>query len=109
MKTIVTNLPNNRRIFMMQAVVGCAAVGSTLQAKAQAMLIETDAQAVALGYKVDASKVDKIKQPKYAAGRACSNCALFQGATNAATGGCPLFGGKQVSGKGWCSAWAKKG
>ena len=25
-----------------------------------------------------------------------------------AAGGCPLFAGKQVAGKGWCSAWAKK-
>ncbi|MBC7610490.1 MAG: high-potential iron-sulfur protein, partial [Ramlibacter sp.] len=22
--------------------------------------------------------------------------------------GCPLFAGKQVAAKGWCSAWAKK-
>lgn len=55
-------------VFMMQAVVGCAAVGTALQVKAQAMLAETDAQAVALGYKADATKVDKTKQPKYAAG-----------------------------------------
>ena len=72
-------------------------------------LRETDAQAVALGYKADATKVDKTKQPKYAAGQMCTNCALFQGAAKAAAGGCPLFAGKQVAGKGWCSAWAKKG
>jgi hypothetical protein len=73
------------------------------------MLAETDAQAVALGYKADATKVDKTKQPKYAAGQMCTNCALFQSAAKAAAGGCPLFAGKQVAGKGWCSAWAKKG
>ena len=28
---------------------------------------------------------------------------------SAAAGGCPLFAGKQVAGKGWCSAYAKKG
>jgi hypothetical protein len=100
---------NHRRVFMMQALVGCAAVGTVLQAKAQTMLAETDAQATALGYKADATKVDKSKQPKYAAGQVCNNCALFQGAANAAAGGCPLFGTKQVAGKGWCSAWAKKG
>lgn len=101
--------PNNRRVFMMQSIVGVAAIGTVLQAKAQAMVSETEPQAAGLGYKADATKVDKTKQPKYAAGQACANCALFQGAANAAAGGCPLFAGKQVAGKGWCSAWAKKG
>lgn len=99
----------HRRVFMMQALLGCAAVGTVLQAKAQTMLAETDAQATALGYKADATKVDKSKQPKYAAGQVCTNCALFKGAANAAAGGCPLFGAKQVAGKGWCNAWVKKG
>lgn len=100
---------NHRRVFMMQALVGCAAAVTVLEAKAQTVLAETDAQATALGYKADATKVDKSKQPKYASGQVCTNCALFQGAANAAVGGCPLFGAKQVAGKGWCSAWAKKG
>jgi hypothetical protein len=34
---------------------------------------------------------------------------LYQGKASDAWGGCPLFAGKQVSGKGWCSAYAKKG
>ena len=101
-------ITNTRRVFMLQSVVGCAAAASALQARAQAMLAEGDAQAAALGYKADATKVDKTKYPKYAAGQVCTNCALFQGAASAAAGGCPLFAGKQVAGKGWCSAWAKK-
>jgi hypothetical protein len=64
---------------------------------------------VALGYKADSTKVDKAKFPKHVASQVCTNCALFQGAATAAAGGCPLFGAKQVAGKGWCSAWAKKG
>lgn len=74
----------------------------------QAMVAETDLQASALGYKADASKVDKAKYSKYAAGQACVNCALYQVATGSAAGGCPLFAGKQVAAKGWCSAYAKK-
>lgn len=101
--------PSNRRVFMLHTVVGAAAAGVALRAQAQAMLAETDAQAAALGYKADATKVDKTKQPKYAAGQACGSCALFQGAANAQAGACPLFAGKQVAAKGWCSAWAKKG
>lgn len=100
---------NNRRVFMMQAVAGCAALGVGMQAHAQAMVVESDAQAAGLGYKADATKVDKTKFPKYAAGQVCANCALYQGAATSAAGGCPLFAGKQVAGKGWCSAWAKKG
>lgn len=109
---ITTQTPtpsNRRRVFMLQTLVGCTALGSALQASAQAMVVESDAQATALGYKADATKVDKTKQPKYAAGQVCGSCALFQGAAGAAAGGCPLFAGKQVSSKGWCSAWAKKG
>lgn len=86
------------------------ALGTALasQAHAQAMVAESDAQAAALGYKADATKVDKTKQAKYAAGQACVNCVLFQAAVGAAAGGCPLFAGKQVSAQGWCSAYAKK-
>jgi len=51
----------------------------------------------------------KDKHPKYAAGQICTNCALYQGKASDAWGACPLFAGKQVAGKGWCSAWAKKG
>ncbi len=100
--------PDTRRVFLIQAVAACASLCASLPSAAQAMLAETDAQATALGYKIDATKVDKSKQAKYAAGQVCSNCALFQAAAGAATGGCPLFAGKQVAGKGWCSAWAKK-
>jgi hypothetical protein len=104
----VFKTPTNRRVFMLQAAAatGVAAIGTAAQA--QAMVAESDAQAAGLGYKADATKVDKAKQPKYAAGQMCSNCALFQGAASAAAGGCPLFAGKQVAAKGWCSAYAKK-
>jgi hypothetical protein len=109
MKTPKPTPLNNRRVFMLQTAVGCAVAVTALQASAQTMLAESDAQAAALGYKADASKVDKTKYPKFAAGQACASCALFQGAAGAAAGGCPLFAGKQVAAKGWCTAWAKKG
>jgi hypothetical protein len=107
---LTTTFPtNHRRVFMMHAIVGVAAAGTALQAKAQPMVAETEPPAVGLGYKADATKVDKTKQPKYVAGQVCTNCALFQGAASAAAGGCPLFAGKRVAGKGWCNAWVKKG
>jgi hypothetical protein len=106
----MTSLNKNpsRRVFIMQAIAASGAALTAQQVAAQAALAESDAQAVALGYKADASKVDKAKQTKYAAGQACSSCALFQAASGAAAGACPLFAGKQVAAKGWCTAWAKK-
>ncbi|NMM11151.1 MAG: hypothetical protein HHJ16_12885 [Polaromonas sp.] len=99
---------SNRRTFVIQSVVGAGVFASASLAQAQTALVETDAQATALGYKADATKADKVKYPKYAAGQQCGNCALYQGKAGAASGPCPLFAGKQVAAKGWCSAWAKK-
>ncbi len=102
----------NRREFIINCSFGACATAlalTTTHSFAQAtMVAETDANAVSLGYKALATKVDKAKFPKYAAGQVCSNCALFQGKATDKAGGCPLFGAKQVAGSGWCSAWAKK-
>lgn len=96
-----------RRTFLITVSAGTAGFGAV--AFAQTMVDENSPQAVALGYVADATKADSKKFPKYAAGRMCGNCALYQGKEADAAGGCPLFAGKQVSAKGWCSAWAKKG
>ena len=101
-------MKNSRRQFMILSAAGACTLALNGKVQAQAMVAETDPQAGALGYKADASKVDKAKFPKYAAGQVCANCALFQGKADAVAGGCSLFAGKQVAGKGWCSAWAKK-
>ena len=101
-------MKSNRRTFVIQSVVGAGALAAHL-ARAQSPLVqESDPQAVALGYKNDATKVDKAKYPNYAPGQNCASCALYQGKPNDAAGGCPLFAGKQVGAKAWCSAWAKK-
>ncbi len=100
----------NRRVFMMQVAAAPVLLAAGACAFAAApMVAEGDQAAVGLGYKADATKVDKTKYPKYAAGQACANCALYQGAAGSAAGGCPLFAGKQVAAKGWCNAYAKKG
>jgi hypothetical protein len=109
MKTSVIKFSTDRRQFMLSVAAGSLLIGSGVKANAAELVAENDPQAVALAYKADATKVDKSKQPKYAAGQACSNCALYQGAAGSAAGNCPLFAGKQVSAKAWCNAWAKKG
>ncbi len=99
---------HSRRTFLIAVAGASSAAMIGTQARAQAMVAETDAQAQGVGYKADATKVDKAKYPKYAAGQMCSNCALYQGKGTDASGGCGLFPGKAVAGKGWCSAYSKK-
>ena len=100
-------MKNSRRQFMILSAAGACTLALNGKVQARAMVAETDPQAVALGYRANATTVDKAKYPKYAAGQECDNCALFQGKAGAAAGGCALFAGKQVHGKGWCSAYAK--
>lgn len=72
------------------------------------MVDEKAAQALALGYVVDAAQADKAKFSVWAAGRQCNGCALYQGKAGEVAGPCPLFAGRQVAAKGWCSSWVKK-
>jgi hypothetical protein len=99
-----------RRTFMLNVIAASSVFGA---ARAQAQtagpkLEESDAQAMALGYKQDTAKVDGKKYPNHEASQRCATCQLFQGKATDATGACPLFAGKQVAAGGWCSAWAKK-
>ena len=101
---------NSRRQFMQLAAVSGVAVlaGREALAADAPILDEKDPQAVALGYVTDATKANKAKFPSYMAGQQCANCSFFQGKPTDALGPCPLYGGKRVSSKGWCSAYAKK-
>lgn len=98
----------NRRRFLKVAA-GAAGMASLRPVFAQAArLEETDPQAVALGYRHDATKVDAKKYPTWSLERACGKCQLFQGQTTDAWGPCAAVGGKLVNAKGWCVAWVKK-
>ena len=85
---------------------GCAC--TVARSDSAPLLSESDPTAAALGYKANASSVDKAKFPQYAAGATCSNCTLYQGAAGASSGPCPIFAGKVVSAQGWCASYAKK-
>jgi hypothetical protein len=98
----------NRREFVIQLSLGSAAMLAGGQVFAQALVDEKDAQASALGYKADTTKVDGKKFATHKPEQCCANCALFQGKAGDKAGACPLFAGKQVTATGWCSAYAKK-
>lgn len=99
-------MSTRRRFIQLIPVAGGCLIAA--RAWAQPMVDEKEGLAVSLAYVADAAKVDKAKYPKFAAGQACSACALFQGKAGAASGPCAVFPGKQVAAKGWCSAFAKK-
>ena len=99
-------MTSRRRFIALVPLFGAATLA---RAEAPAPLVDPkDAQAVALGYSADASKVDRAKYPKYAPGDSCSGCALYQGKAGAASGPCPLYAGKAVLAKAWCSAFVKR-
>lgn len=101
---------STRRHFITTLPMACASLAAvhTAQAAELPMVSEKDAQAAALGYVADATKADKTKYPKYAAGQQCSGCALYLSKAGEPAGACPLFAGRQVAAKGWCSTFAKK-
>ena len=101
-------MKTTRRQFILLSATGLAAAATSQSFAADPMVAETDPQAAGLGYKADASKVDKAKFSKYAAGQNCGSCSLYKGAAGSKAGGCAIFPGKQVSAAGWCSAYAKK-
>ena len=83
-----THLPTiamtySRRSFVIHsfsATGALAASGLALaQTAAPALVKDTDANAVALGYKTDGSKTDVKKYPKYAAGQNYKNCGTVPG------------------------------
>jgi outer membrane murein-binding lipoprotein Lpp len=99
----------NRRRFIRLTAVGAALpiAGSLIgaaHAQAGTKVSETNPQAAALQYRVDATKAPARKDPTHF----CDNCALYTGKPGAAEGPCSLFAGGLVAAKGWCTAWAKK-
>ncbi|HXZ10632.1 MAG TPA: high-potential iron-sulfur protein [Paraburkholderia sp.] len=102
-------MKSSRRTFLITSIGVASSLALSRQAFADAPKVaETDPTAQALGYKADASKVDKAKYTKFAAGQSCSNCSFYQGKVTDPYAGCPMFAGKQVAGTGWCSAYNKK-
>jgi hypothetical protein len=100
---------NSRRIFLMQvAATSSALVALQARAQAPAKVDEKDPQSVALGFSLDSTKVDAKKYPKHANDQSCANCQLFTGKAGDEWGPCPIYGGKLVFNKGWCSAYIKK-
>jgi hypothetical protein len=110
-----TTIMNSRRHFLRKLAISATApamLGGRLLAQETpppVKLDEADPVAVALGYKMDTTKVDAQKYPQHKAEQKCSGCALV---TPGAPAGeflpCTAFQGKLVATNGWCMAFVKK-
>jgi len=103
---------------LLGALIGSRILLSEKTAFAQApkpeAVKETDPQAQALGYRIDAKKVDIKKWPKRAgadgAKQFCYNCQFFQASGDpktAKTAPCQILAGKLVEARGWCNTWTQ--
>lgn len=101
-----------RRAVLKGALLGVAAVPVTaLLGRAEAAPGNVDpneAQAKALGYVVDATKVDAKANPNYKPGQACVNCLQSPATAKGALIPCNIFAQRMVSAKGWCKVYVKR-
>ena len=100
----------NRRVFTLQLVAASSALAARQAGAADETekVLEADPYARSMGFRLDTAQVDKAKYPQHAATQVCGGCNFYQGKPTDAMAPCQLFAGKQVAGKGWCTAFAKK-
>jgi hypothetical protein len=106
---------NSRRHFLRKLAISAAtpaALVGLLPAQdtpPAVKLEENDPVGLALGYKMDTTKVDAQKYPQHKPDQKCSNCALITpGAPEGEFIPCTAFQNKLVHSNGWCAAYARK-
>lgn len=109
------NLINRRNFLKLGVKAGGGALALSaipIQLVADEEVREDEPLAQAMGYVVDASKVDTAKFPKRAgeagATQFCNNCALYAGGVEDELAPCSIFQNRPVRGPGWCNAWVAK-
>ena len=96
-----------RRVFICRAAAMAAGAAWGRSAMADwPMLAENEASAVALGYRADASQVDRKQYPGYAPGDCCSGCTIYETQVGESSGLCPAFPNRRVAAGGWCRAFS---
>lgn len=96
-----------KSLFGLTAVAAASVISFEAYADELPDVTEDDPMAMGLGYKIDTATVDAAKYTSHAADQDCANCSLYTSTSDTA-GTCTIFAGKQVSAKGWCTAYAKK-
>lgn len=100
---------SSRRIFLIHAAVGSAALCAGPAMAAPKKIEESDPKAASLGYKNDSAQVDAKRFPKHTASEKCNNCMAWLGKPADAWAECDLTPDKLVCNGGWCSSYVKAG
>lgn len=96
---------SRRHLCALLAGAGTLGVAGRLGAQ-PAVLDPASPQGRAIGYIVDATKVDRARNPQYSPGETCFNCIHYRGRTPQAP--CAAVANKLVAGPGWCRIWARR-
>lgn len=96
MKTFKTRLNRRKLLQGLAAIPVVTLLGHSGRAEAEMLSVDDPI-----------AKNFQYTETSTIAGQTCANCKLYTGGA-APTGGCPLFGAKQVVAGGWCKAWVAK-
>lgn len=96
----------NRRIFLITVATTSAALVASRAVAADPptteRVTEADPYAKSMGFRLDTTKVDKVKYPRHEVSQKCSNCQLYDGKPGEPLGPCSFYGGRLVAPDGWC-------
>ena len=94
-----------RRIFVLHALSGAAAMAAHGAAQAQSAstdaVKETDPYPKSMGFRLNTVNVDQAKFPRHEITQKCSECQLFSRNGSEVTGTCSFFK-RVVPQDGWC-------
>lgn len=96
---------SSRRTFVIASAAAAAGVSPAARA-ALKKVEENEPKAVAVGYRHDTRKVDRIRYPKHQLTQNCANCLAY--APDKPTdewGECDLMSDRLVYRDGWCSSY----
>jgi hypothetical protein len=100
--THATRVHCHKRRALLQTAAGALVLLAAPKALARLPLLKgTEADAVALEFVPDASRIDPAAQPRFEPGSRCGRCYFFQDASSDAAP-CSVFAGYRVPATGWC-------
>lgn len=101
----------NRREFIKTCVVLGAVYQEMFYSQsalaAPRLVLESDQDAMEIGYVYDSHKLSAKEAPHYKSGSKCSSCRHFKSEQNSGLGHCQMyFQDRLVNAEGWCAGWS---
>jgi hypothetical protein len=108
-----SNNLSRRKFVFASLMIPLVDLSRPLMAQELPLVSESDATAVALGYKHNVASIDNMMFPRRSteengSTQFCDNCIFYTGVAGEDQGPCALFPGKAVAAKGWCNTWTLK-